>query len=73
MTFGKNIAPNLDLTFLQSLHDSDAQTWIIDYLPLRGLGARVVSDDADLRSYGLRHDIAFGTRAPALKHVRPND
>jgi outer membrane protein assembly factor BamA/autotransporter translocation and assembly factor TamB len=70
ITFGKNIAPNLDLTFSQSLRDSDAQTWIIDYLPLRGLGVRVVSDDADLRSYGLRHDIAFGTRAPAIE-ARP--
>ncbi|HEX2462647.1 MAG TPA: translocation/assembly module TamB domain-containing protein, partial [Vicinamibacterales bacterium] len=70
VTFGKNVAPNLDLTFSQSLRDSDAQTWIIDYLPLRGLNVRVVSDDADLRSYGLRHDIAFGTRAPAIE-ARP--
>jgi outer membrane protein assembly factor BamA len=70
VTFGKNVAPNLDLTFSQSLRDSDAQTWIIDYLPLRNLDLRVVSDDADLRSYGLRHDIAFGTRAPGIE-ARP--
>jgi outer membrane protein assembly factor BamA len=70
VTFGKNVAPNLDLTFSQSLRDSDAQTWIIDYLPLRNLDLRVVSDDADLRSYGLRHDIALGTRAPVIE-ARP--
>jgi autotransporter translocation and assembly factor TamB len=50
VTFGKSVAPNLDLTFSQSLRDGDAQTWIIDYLPIRNLDLRLVSDDEDLRS-----------------------
>ena len=60
LTFGKSIGPDLELTFSQSLRDGDAQTWIVDYLPARGLELRLVSDDEDLRSYGFRHDVAFG-------------
>ncbi len=60
LTFGKSIGPDLELTYSQSLRDSDAQTWIIEYLPRRGLELRFVSDDDDLRSYGFRHDVAFG-------------
>jgi outer membrane protein assembly factor BamA/autotransporter translocation and assembly factor TamB len=71
VTFGKSLAPNLDLTLSQSLRDSDAQTWIVDYLPRRNLDLRVVSDDDDLRSYGFRHDLTFGTRAPAIQPRPP--
>jgi outer membrane protein assembly factor BamA len=60
LTFGKSIGPDLELTYSQSLRDGDAQTWIIEYLVRRGLEARFVSDDEDLRSYGFRHDLAFG-------------
>ena len=60
LTFGKSIGPDVELTFSQSLRDGDAQTWIVEYLPLRGLELRLVSDDEDLRSYGFRHDVAFG-------------
>lgn len=60
LTFGKSIGPDLELTFSQSLRDGDAQTWIIEYLPRRGLELRLVSDDDNLRSYGFRHDVAFG-------------
>ncbi|MBI2829439.1 MAG: translocation/assembly module TamB domain-containing protein [Acidobacteria bacterium] len=60
LTFGKSLRPDVDLTFSQSLRDSDAQTWVVEYLPARGLELRLVSDDDDLRSYGFRHDVAFG-------------
>ncbi len=60
VTFGKSIGSDVDVTFSQSLRDSDAQTWIVDYLPARGLELRLVSGDEDLRSYGFRHDVAFG-------------
>ncbi|MBI2186501.1 MAG: translocation/assembly module TamB domain-containing protein [Acidobacteria bacterium] len=63
LTFGKSLGSDVDVTFSQSLRDSDAQTWIIDYLPRRGLELRLVSDDEDLRSYGFRHDISFGAAA----------
>jgi outer membrane protein assembly factor BamA len=71
ITFGKSLAPNLDLTLSQSLRDGDAQTWIVDYLPRRNLDLRLVSDDNDLRSYGFRHDLTFGTRAPAIQPRPP--
>jgi outer membrane protein assembly factor BamA/autotransporter translocation and assembly factor TamB len=61
LTFGKSIGADVDVTFSQSLRDSDAQTWIVDYLPARGLALRLVSDDDDLRSYGFRHDVSLGT------------
>jgi len=64
LTFGKSLGPDVDVTFSQSLRDGDAQTWIVDYLPLRRLELRVVSDDEDLRSYGVRHDLSFGGGAP---------
>ena len=60
VTFGKSLGSDVDVTFSQSLRDSDAQTWIVDYLPARGLELRLVSDDEDLRSYGFRHDVALG-------------
>ena len=64
LTFGKSLGTNVDITFSQSLRESDAQTWIVDYLPARRLELRLVSDDEDLRSYGLRHDMTFGGGAP---------
>jgi outer membrane protein assembly complex protein YaeT len=60
LTFGKSLGSDVDVTFSQSLKDSDAHTWIVDYLPARGLELRLVSDDDDLRSYGFRHDVALG-------------
>ena len=60
LTFGKSLGPDVDVTFSQSLRDSTAQTWIVEYLPARQVNVRVVSDDADLRSYGFRHDVSFG-------------
>jgi outer membrane protein assembly factor BamA/autotransporter translocation and assembly factor TamB len=60
LTFGKSLGANVDLTFSQSLRNEDAQTWILEYRPARGLELRLVSDDKDLRSYGFRHNIAFG-------------
>jgi outer membrane protein assembly factor BamA len=60
LTFNKSLRPDIDVTFSQSLRKSDAQTWIVDYLPSRQIQIRLVSDDEDLRSYGFRHDLAFG-------------
>ncbi|HEY3091969.1 MAG TPA: translocation/assembly module TamB domain-containing protein, partial [Vicinamibacterales bacterium] len=60
LTFGKSLGPDVDVTFSQSLRDSTAQTWIVDYLPVRQIDMRVVSDDDDLRRYGFRHDLSFG-------------
>jgi len=66
LTFGKSLGRNVDLTFSQSLRDAAAQTWIVEYLPLRRAEVRVVSGDDDLRSYGFRHDMSFGgAAAPA--------
>ena len=69
LTFGKSIGTDVDVTFSQSLRDSDAQTWIVDYLPARGLELRLVSDDDDLRSYGFRHDVSLG---PGGRRARPD-
>ena len=60
LTFGKSIGPDLELTYSQSLRDGDAQTYIVEYLPRRGIELQFVSDDEDLRSYGFRHDVTFG-------------
>ncbi len=65
VTFGKSLGSDVDVTFSQSLREGDAQTWIVDYLPARGLELRLVSDDEDLRSYAFRHDVAFGGAARA--------
>lgn len=60
LTFGRSFGPDLDVTLSQSLRRGDAQTWIVDYAPLRGLLLRLVSNDDDLRAYEFRHDIAIG-------------
>jgi len=65
LTFGKSLGSNVDLTFSQSLRDSTAQTWIVEYLPTRQLDVRYVLDDEDLSSYGFRHDVSFGGGASA--------
>lgn len=60
LTFGQSIGDKVDVTFSQNLRDSNAQTWIVDYLPLRQINLRWVSDDDDLQSYQFRHDVSFG-------------
>jgi outer membrane protein assembly factor BamA/autotransporter translocation and assembly factor TamB len=69
LTFGKSLGADVDVTYSQSLRDGDAQSWIVDYLPARGLELRLVSDDDDLRSYGFRHDVSLG--GPA-RQARPD-
>jgi len=65
LTFGKALGSNLDVTFSQSLRDSEAQTWIVEYLPTRRVDLRLVSDDQNLLSSGFRHEISFGGGATA--------
>ena len=60
LTFGKGLGSNINVTFSQSLKDSEAQTWIVEYLPTRRFDLRVVSDDQNLLSAGFRHEISFG-------------
>jgi outer membrane protein assembly factor BamA/autotransporter translocation and assembly factor TamB len=60
LTFGKSLGSNVDVTFSQSLRDSDAQTWIVEYLPTRRVDLRLVSDDQDLLAYGFRHEVSIG-------------
>ena len=60
LTFGKTLGSDVDITFSQSLRDSAAQTWIVDYRAARALELRLLSGDDDLRSYSFRHDLAFG-------------
>lgn len=67
VTFGKSIGSKLDVTLSQSLLEGDAQTWIIDYLPVRRIALRLVSDDNELLSGQFRHDLAFGTGPQAVR------
>ena len=60
LTFGKSFGSNVDVTFSQSLRNSTAQTWIVEYLPARQLNLRYVLGDDDLSTYGFRHDVSFG-------------
>ena len=60
LTFGKSLGDSFDVTLSQSLREGDAQTWIIDYSPVSRLDLRWVSNDEDLQSYQLRHDLTFG-------------
>ena len=60
LTFGKGLGSNVNVTFSQSLRDSEAQTWIVEYLPTRRVDLRLVSDDQNLLSSGFRHEISFG-------------
>jgi outer membrane protein assembly factor BamA/autotransporter translocation and assembly factor TamB len=67
VTFGKSLGGNLDVTLSQSLVESNAQTWIVDYLPVRRIALRFVQDDEDLRSYEFRHDLTFGNAPNAVR------
>ncbi len=67
VTFGKSIGRNLDVTLSQSLVESNAQTWIVDYLPVRRIALRFVQDDEELKSYEFRHDLTFGNAPNAVR------
>jgi outer membrane protein assembly factor BamA len=67
VTFGKSFGSKVDVTLSQSLVESSAQTWILDYLPVRRLALRFVQDDDELRSYEFRHDVTFGTAPNAIR------
>jgi hypothetical protein len=71
LTFVKSLGDSFDITLSQSLRDSDAQTWILDYRPTRQLGLRLVSGDDHLRTYEFRHDVAFAAaQTRALAPIR---
>ena len=53
VTFGKSLGRKLDVTLSQSLVESNEQTWIVDYLPVRRIALRFVQDDQELRSYAV--------------------
>ena len=77
LTFGKSIGSNVDVTFSQSLKNSEAQTWIVEYLPTRRVDLRLVSNDQNLLSSGFRHEISFGggttpTSARSATERRPD-
>jgi len=63
LTFGKGLGSNINITFSQSLRDSEAQTWIVEYLPTRRFDVRLVSDDQNLLSSGFRHEFLVGAGA----------
>ncbi len=67
VTFGKSIGRNLDVTLSQSLVESNAQTWIVDYLPVRQIALRFVQNDEELKSYEFRHDLTFGNAPHAIR------
>ena len=67
VTFGKSFGSKVDVTLSQSLVESNAQTWILDYLPVRRIALRFVQDDEELRSYAFRHDVTFGYTPSAIR------
>ncbi|MBI4485618.1 MAG: translocation/assembly module TamB domain-containing protein, partial [Acidobacteria bacterium] len=75
LTFGKSFGNTLDITFSQSLRNGDAQTWIVDYSPIPEVDLRLVSDDANLRSYEFRHDVSIGAavRPRTARTQQPQD
>jgi len=70
MTFSKALGRTVDITLSQSLRDSDAQTWIVDYTRIPHVNLRFVSDDDSLRSYEFQHDLTFGA-AEELRRDAP--
>ena len=67
VTFGKSFGSKVDVTLSQSLVESNEQTWILDYLPVRRIALRFVQDDEELRSYEFRHDVTFGSAPNAIR------
>ena len=67
VTFGKSLGNKVDVTLSQSLVESNEQTWIVDYLPVRRIALRFVQDDQELRSYEFRHDVTFGNAPNAVR------
>lgn len=64
LTFAKDVRPDLQLVFSQSLDQTSGLTWIVSYKVRRNIEARVVSLDNGDRTYDFRHDVSFGGPAP---------
>ncbi|MDP6605976.1 MAG: translocation/assembly module TamB domain-containing protein, partial [Dehalococcoidia bacterium] len=71
LTFGRNLSRDIQLIFSQSLNESGALTWIVNYTPRRNLELRAVVFDDNDRSYEFRHAVTFGPAAPAPAAARP--
>lgn len=65
LTFGKDVTPNLQLVFSQSLKETGGLTWIVSYKLRRNIELRAVTFDDGDRSYDFRHAVTFGGPAPA--------
>ncbi|MDP6608450.1 MAG: translocation/assembly module TamB domain-containing protein [Vicinamibacterales bacterium] len=71
LTFGRNLSRDIQLIFSQSLSESGALTWIVNYTPRRNIELRAVVFDNNDRSYEFRHAVTFGAAAPAAGAARP--
>lgn len=70
LTFGKQVRPNVEVVFSQSLKDSGKLTWIVGYRPRPNIELRLVSQDNTDRIYDFRHDITIGDRARSAAPAR---
>ena len=59
ITIGKNIAPNLELAYSQGLRQTQDQTWVLNYKPLKSLNFQGVKSSTDLYTLGVQYRLSF--------------
>jgi outer membrane protein assembly complex protein YaeT len=70
LTFGKQVARQVEVVFSQSLKDSGKLTWILGYRPRPNIELRFVSQDNERYIYNFRHDVTIGDRARSAAPAR---
>ncbi len=66
ITIGKNITPNLELTYSQGLRQTQDQTWIVNYKPLKSLNFQGIKSGTDLYTMGVQYQLSFHSAKGAI-------
>ena len=69
LTVGKHLSRQVELVASQNLRESGLITWIVNYLPTRTIGLRLVVDDETDRSYEFSQTVSFGNTRPRAARV----
>ncbi len=66
ITIGKNITPNLELAYSQGLRQTQDQTWVLNYKPLKSLNFQGVKSSTDLYTMGVQYQLSFHSAKGAV-------
>ena len=72
ITIGKNITPNLELTYSQGLRQTQNPTWMLNYKPVKNLNFQGIQSNTDLYTMGVQYQLRFHSVKEAIKNADGN-